>query len=1000
MHVSLYKSLRYVAAILLGIAVLSSCSPRKNTAANRRYQAFITKYNIYFNGDEHYRNTLGEMESRYEDDFSKLLLMHPAEAKGMEGVPQPSGNFDRSIQKGQKAIQVRSIRTKPDRKGSSTPQQKEWLKREEYNPFLHNAWLMMGRGQYFNGDFLGAASTFFYISRHFPWLPATVTEAELWQARSYVSLDWLFEAEVILNRIKPESLTTPALRGLYDFVKADLLIRSGKYDEAVKPLVGAIGQADGAQKNRLYFLLGQLYARLGRNADAYAAFGKVSGSASASYRTKFNARIKQSEVFEGSDIAPEVKALKRMASLERNSEYLDQIYYAIGNLYLSHRDTTQAIENYKLAASKSKRNGIDKALAQLTLGKLYFDLTRYDKAQPCYSEAVPVLGAKFPGYDSIKQRSDVLDELAVYSQNVTTQDSLLRLAAMPEEERLKVIDKIIEDLVKREKAEADSLQRAKFMAENEGKEELNDKNAPSFNINTDNSWYFYNSATRNAGKTEFQRRWGSRKLEDNWRRRNKTEFNTGDWNQSGSENESAQSDSVASDTTVTKNEESAKNSDPHTREYYIAQLPLTDEQKANSGQIIQDGLYNMGIILKDKLEDFGAARNMFDRLLADYPDNTFRLDVYYNLYLMYARVGMNDVAEQFRKLILSDFAQSPYGQALADPHFLENLKTMDARQEQLYESAYTAFVNNHNDSVHAAAVTMHEKFPLSKIMPKFMFLDALAYVAERQNDKFNEVLRQLLERYPDTNITPIASAWLKGMGQGRQISENTGGANMRGMIWDMRLTNDSSAVANTQAASFAINPDDRLLLIFTFDTREVSVNELLYEVARHNFKSFAVKTYELEPMNYGPLGMIVVSSFGNNREAEHYRRVMSESTDFRLPAGVRPIVISENNFKLLMNEGRSFDEYFKFLQEKNIESAHSWAGPAPVAPEQTPMQTQSQEQAQPQTAPIQPEISPENNTQPLQPAAPVILPIPAAQPATTLPQYAPGSEGDDDPLLN
>ncbi len=983
---------------------LVSCSPRKNNAATRRYQAFITRYNIYYNGDEHYRNTLRDMELRYEDDYSQPVPMHPIEAKGRDGMPQPTGNFDRTIQKGQKAIQVRSIRTKPESKGRNTPKQKKWMKREEYNPFLHNAWLMMGRGQYFNGDFLGAASTFFYISRHFPWLPATVTEAELWQARSYVSLDWLFEAEVILNRIKPEQLTTPRLQSLYNFVKADLLIHYGNYEEALPFLTDAIKSADGPQKNRLYFLLGQLNARLGRNEAAYAAYAKVSGSASANYRTRFNARIKQSEVFSGSDITPEVKALQRMARQDRNSEFLDQVYYAIGNLYLSRQDTTHAIENYQLAASKSTRNGIDKALAQLTLGKLFFERARYDKAQPCYSEAVPVLSPKFPGYDSIKRRSDVLDELAVYAQNVSLQDSLLRLAAMSEPERLKVIDKIIADLVKREEAEADSLRRAQQMAENTGQDDLKDDKAPSFNINTDNSWYFYNTATKNAGKTEFQRRWGARKLEDNWRRRNKTEFNTGDWNTSGDSEATAGASNTDTDSVATTEAAASpaddKARDPHNREYYIAQIPLTPEQQATSHDVIQEGLYNTGIILKDKLEDFEAARSQFDRLLAEYPDNTYRLDVYYNLYLMYSRLGRKDVAEQFRQLILSNFADSPYGQAVADPNFIDNLRAMDSRQELLYDAAYRAYLNNNNDSVHALAAEMQEKYPLSKIMPKFMFIDALSYVTEKQTDKFNEVLRQLLERYPETNITPIASAWLKGMGQGRQLAQNSG-SNMRGLIWDMRLSNDTTATADRGAAAFNIKPDDRLLLVMTFDTEQVPVNALLYEVARHNFKSFAVKDYDLEPMNFGRLGMIVIRDFGSNAEVNHYRKVLSESREFQLPAGVRPIVISTDNFKLLMDEGRSFDEYFRFLQEKIAEQAESWAGPAPEPPAPEPV---AEAEQQPVARPVDTPTPTAPAAQPA-PTVAVPIPVPAPTPAPVpkpnpQPQYAPGSEGEDDPLLN
>ena len=222
-----------------------------------------------------------------------------------------------------------------------------------------------------------------------------------------------------------------------------------------------------------------------------------------------------------------------MTRYDRNKEYLDQIYYAIGNLYLSRRDTANAIANYILAAEKSTRGGVEKAFSQITLGSLYFDRHRYDLAQPCYAEAVPLLPDDYPDIATLRKRSDVLDELAIYSQNVNLNDSLLRLAAMPEAERLAVIDKIIADLKKREKEEADATRREEYLAEQQAAgsnlKQDNVKAPTSFNLNTDNSWYFYNTATRNAGRTDFQKRWGSRKLENDWRRRNKSSFSFDDF---------------------------------------------------------------------------------------------------------------------------------------------------------------------------------------------------------------------------------------------------------------------------------------------------------------------------------------------------------------------------------------------------------------------------------------------------------------------------------------
>lgn len=1028
-----WTSLLAVSATILTAVAFSACSLKKNTAASRNYTAFITRYNIYFNGDTHYKETLAEMERAYEDDYSQMVLMHPVEAKSDPKAPQPTGNFDRSIEKAQKAIQLRSIKKRPAKKSgkANDPAYKAWMKREEYNPFLHNAWLMMGRGQYYNGDFLGAASTFFYISKHFKWLPNTVTEASLWQARSYCGLDWLFEAETILNRIKPEELTNKTLKGLYNHTYADWCIRSKEYEKSIPYLKEAIHYAKGSQKTRLNFLLGQVYARLGRKTEAYEAFKKAGSASSASYRTKFNARIKQSEVYTGENIEPEVKALKRMTRYDRNAEYLDQVYYAIGNLYLSRGDTLKAIDNYKLAAEKSKRNGIDKAISQITLGQLYYTRHDYDLAQPCFAEALPLLPEDYPDYAMLKRRSDVLDELAVYAQNVSLQDSLLRLSAMSEEDRMNVINKIIDDLKKKEKEEAEAAAREEYLAEQAAKgNAINSNNAPkTFTLNTDDSWYFYNTATRNAGKTDFQKRWGNRKLEDDWRRRNKSSF---DMNEFNSNDEDADDDEAkdageegeeTSPETQEEKEAKEHENDPHFPEYYLKQIPATDEERMVSNDVIQEGLYNMGVILKDKLEDFPAAVSEFGRLLTRYPDNVYRLDTYYNLYLMYMRQGNTADAERYRQLIINDFPDSKYGQAMRDPRYLDNLKAMDSQQEGMYERAYEAYLANRNDQVHNAYNEMVAKFPMSKLMPKFMFLHALAYVTEKKPEEFQSTLKSLLELYPETDITPLASSYLKQMARGRQLQSS--GSNMRGMLWDLRLTNDSTLTGDPDApAQFELNPDNEQYLVLLFPTDSVSSNQLLFDIARHNFTSFVVKDFDLEQMNFGRLGLLIIKGFTNMNELNHYRKVMADDAKVQIPRQVRPVIISAKNFETLIKEGRSFEEYFRYLEEQNYREAQENVLPPEVfgepetlkeaeeapAPEpettdtgdqpiQTPAEkpaTSTELEAEPTDKPDTP-ASPAKPAKPAEPAKPT--PTKPATPKLELPEYPEGSEGDD-PLLD
>ena len=241
---------------------------------------------------------------------------------------------------------------------------------------------------------------------------------------------------------------------------------------------------------------------------------------------------------------------------------------------------------------------------------------------------------------------------------------------------------------------------------------------------------------------------------------------------------------------------------------------------------------------------------------------------------------------------------------------------MEKVQEQMYEQAYADYLGNNNEGVHEAYAEMMRKYPLSKIMPKFMFIDALSYVTQKNYDKFKSTLKEMLERYPETDITPTASGIVKQLNKGRQL--NGGSTNARGMLWATRLSNDSTATnAEKKFTPFKEGKDKPQLFIYAFSTDSVSANQLLYEVAKHNFTSFVVKDFELEQMTFGEIGLLVVKGFANYAEVAHYRQVMDADTAKVIPAQAHPIIISKENFDLLVNEGRSFADYFQYLEEQN-----------------------------------------------------------------------------------
>ena len=210
---------------------------------------------------------------------------------------------------------------------------------------------------------------------------------------------------------------------------------------------------------------------------------------------------------------------------------------------------------------------------------------------------------------------------------------------------------------------------------------------------------------------------------------------------------------------------------------------------------------------------------------------------------------------------------------------------------------------------------MEEDYPLSEIMPKFFFIDALSYLTEGDYDKFKSRLSKLLERWPDTDMTPMAGSILKNLNAG--MVPNSGSGNVRGMLWDTRLSDsvEGDMAADGQPAAFERDPSKPQYLVLAFPRDSVNANLLLYEVARFNFSSFVVKDFDLEPMSFGNVGLLIIKGFDNMRQLEHYRSVMAEA-DFTLPEQVRPIMISKANFELLLREGRSFEEYFRFEQQE------------------------------------------------------------------------------------
>ena len=279
--------------------------------------------------------------------------------------------------------------------------------------------------------------------------------------------------------------------------------------------------------------MGQLQASIGNKQEAYKAFKHVV-RLNPPYELEFNARISMTEVMAANNSRKMIGKLKRMAASDNNKEYLDQVYYAIGNIYLAQKDTLQAIGAYEKGVAKATRSGIEKGVLLLHLGDIYWIREKFSDAQRCYGEAIGLLDKERKDYEQLSNRSKVLDELVPFTDAVALQDSLQALAKMDEKDRNAAIDRVITALKKKEKEER------KKQAEQEAANNQQGGNGGNFanNANKKNNaannamngmngmdkgkWYFYSPMAVNQGKAQFQKLWGKRENVDNWQRINKT----------------------------------------------------------------------------------------------------------------------------------------------------------------------------------------------------------------------------------------------------------------------------------------------------------------------------------------------------------------------------------------------------------------------------------------------------------------------------------------------
>lgn len=874
----------------------------------RFYHSLTAHYNIMYNGEVAFQKGQDAQTDGHKDDYNSLLPMYISTNKTTAGMGKSS--YATAIEKCEKAIKLHSIKKKPQLKPGQkrTQEMKDFLARKEFNPYLWRAWIMMGESLFNGGEFLEAAATFNYTIRLYATQPEIANLARAWLARCYVAMDWPYDAEDVLRKMSKDSLGLNVQQH-YDNSRTAWLIQTGQYEEAIPLLKKTISkQRKSITRARLNFLLGQLCKETGKKEEANSALKKVI-RANPPYEMSLNARVLQSEMAGSSEARKMIRKLRRMTKSDKNKDYTDQIFLAIGNIYLNAGDTLHCTYAWEDGLEKSK-GGSAKTTLLLRLATLYWEQEDYINAARCYSECLSALDKEHDEYKEVEQRKNSLEGLTSPLETIELQDSLQALAKLPKAEQEAVAERLAKEYIQKEK------EKAKAEGADNNNQITNSTAAQQSNANNNNSqndtgWYFSNPNTVLQGKNAFFRKWGKRRNSDYWRWTDKSGFAVdGELPEGLAElineevNDSTTEESVAEEETA----DSIENN-PRNKAFYLKQIPVTEEQMTASHQLLSDALFQAGILEQEKLGNFPLARRTLLRFINDYPEHSKVGDACYYLFLNCGRQQFEEEAALYRNRIIEKFPENTYAKLLANPRYDLIARGGRHLEDSIYATSYSAYLQKDYDYVKDNYSFSAENFPEGHHRARFMFVYAMSQLYSGDREGFLATLKELIEKYSAEEVTALANEIMAGINEGRLLNDEQWDTSN---IWERR----GSASADSTATADTLKEDriGNFAFVLAYPQGSLDENQLLFEVARYNFTSFMARNFELEISDLGDVSLLAVKGFQSYDEVHAYvQKLYSNHHMNTVLDGIRTLLILEENLNLLGNKF-SFEDYRKFYE--------------------------------------------------------------------------------------
>jgi tetratricopeptide (TPR) repeat protein len=796
--------------------------------------------------------------------------------------------MDITQKKASKLITLHSIKAKPKMKrGKLSPKEKEILNTNEFNKWVDDAYLNMGRANFYIMDYDKSYEAFNFAVREFPKSPSSYL-AQIWIARIYCEKGEFRDAEKILTTLESDKKFPKKLKFDYYSTVAHVALKQNQHPQALKALEKALPLVKKRKtKIRYLYIMAQLYQKLGKNDEAAEKYIKVIRK-NPTYEMTFNARVNlASLVNSGSKDSKGIRQqLMKMARDEKNKEYLDQIYFALGNIEMTDGNTDKAIENYKKSVVVSKNNKDQKALSCLTLADYFYNQKDYVPSQAYYDSTMQNIDEDYPNINIIKARAESLGRLVENLNAINTNDSLLRISKMTENERFSVIDKIISNLRKKEmEAQIAESQRLQDYYRGQNRNTIPGEQGAA-------KWYFYNPVSITQGIKDFQLRWGKRKLEDNWRRKNKTS------------NAFASDDPLAKKDDQNKTEQGAQKQYSNTsREFYLKDIPFSDSLKTVAQKKIIDGYYGAGQVYRNELMDLPPSASIYEEMLEKYPENEYKLPVYYQLFSIYKETGKTGKSDYYKNIILSQYPNSTFAQVIANPDYYKQVEEKDKEAERFYEQTYALYNTGQYNQVIENANLAIQKYPTDKSIPNFELIRALSFGKTSDMLTFREELNKVATKYANQVVGNHAKEVIAFLNAYKPETKQQEDAKKAEVTY---LTEESVPYIFVAALQ-----------------KSEDLNQISFDIINFNLDNFSNEKLEITREDFGKdFKLICIKSFNKLDKVKKYFDTFNSKPDIlkNTKTDFKPIFfISQANYEILLKQP-DIDSYLQFFKIHYIEN--------------------------------------------------------------------------------